>query len=96
MSNMSNILPPGYKSVQDFLLHAHDNKQVAKSSPRATSILNDHVQYQKEVCLIKKPEKTPKTTPPQQSRYYYERSAASSVPISDLPPPTSIIFSSSS
>lgn len=98
----SQSLPPGYRSVQDFLLRCHNRKSVYPTEAPTDIKQQQHQQqkqqkkdnkkYRAQPCLSCIPQATESTKPKTNSRYYYEGSFKSSSIPSDLPKPDSISF----
>ena len=105
--NSKLLLPPGYRSVQDFILHYHRNNRVnddtqlnEQPQPSATNskdikrskVLNNSPEtFKKEIVMKKVPEPIP--VPNQGTkRQYYERAQKSDIHPSILLKPEQMTF----
>ena len=95
MSSPAQPLPPGYRSVQDFLLRCHNRKSVYQQPANLNQKQKkkkDKKKYKVQPCLSQIPEATESTKPNSNSRYYYEGAYKNSTIPSELPNPDSINF----
>ena len=103
---MKSLLPPGYRSVQDFILHYHQNNRCANTDElpapqqpkidttkiKRTKVLDDSPEaFKKEIVMKKIPNsKLPETIPGK--RQFYEKKHPSDVHPSTLTKPDQITF----
>lgn len=85
----SSPLPPGYRSVQDFLLRCHSRISSTRLDQQQ---IQNNKSYKVQPCLSCTPETTQSTKPNRNDRFYYEGSYKNASLPSELPKPDSISF----
>lgn len=105
MNHIKSLLPPGYTSVQDFILHYHQNNRVvqenannqngnqeSKQNFKRTKVLDNSPDSFKKEIVMKQVPVSNITLESNGKRSFYEREQTSDVHPSSLLKPDQITF----